>query len=131
MARFKVPVDIEELEEGGYLATCPVLNGCHAEGETIAEAIENIQEAARLVIEFRQEQGLELPKGVAPKYEDCRIVWVPPRCRSGGRPCPPGVGRGRPFQPLRPLTCSNLTGRLTRATEGGRNGAVGIQFAYC
>lgn len=61
MARFKVQVDFEELEEGGYLVTCPVLNGCHAERETIAEAIENIQEAARLVIEFRLEQGLELP----------------------------------------------------------------------
>lgn len=61
MPRYKLLVDIEELEEGGYLATCPVLNGCHAEGETIAEAIENIQEAARLVIEFRLERGLELP----------------------------------------------------------------------
>ena len=45
MARYKLPVDIEELEEGGYLAICPILPGCHAEGDTIAEAIENIQEA--------------------------------------------------------------------------------------
>lgn len=67
--RYKLPVDIEELEEGIYLATCPVLPGCHAEGETIARAIENIQEAARLVIEFRLEQGLGLPEGLAKSDE--------------------------------------------------------------
>ncbi len=64
VARCKLPLDIEELEEGGYLGICPVLPGCHAEGETISEVIENIQEAARLVIEFRLEQGLGLPKGL-------------------------------------------------------------------
>ena len=32
MTRYRLPLEIEPLEEGGYLAICPILQGCHAEG---------------------------------------------------------------------------------------------------
>lgn len=62
MTRYKLQLEIEPLEEGGYLAICPILQGCHAEGETIAEAIENVEDVARNLIELMHEDGVALPK---------------------------------------------------------------------
>jgi predicted RNase H-like HicB family nuclease len=35
----------EDLEDGGYNASCPALPGCHSEGATIEEAMDGIREA--------------------------------------------------------------------------------------
>ena len=61
MKKYLLKVEVEPLEEGGYLATCPELQGCHAEGQTIAEAIENVEDVARVIIELALEKGLPLP----------------------------------------------------------------------
>ena len=63
--RYIIPVEIEELEEGGYLAVCEVIQGCHAEGETVPEALENLEDVARVLLELRIEDGLDLPEGLA------------------------------------------------------------------
>ena len=34
-----------DVEDGGYNVSCPALPGCHSQGETQEEAIENIREA--------------------------------------------------------------------------------------
>ncbi|MFM6008641.1 MAG: type II toxin-antitoxin system HicB family antitoxin, partial [Sphaerospermopsis kisseleviana] len=36
---------------GGYHAFCPVLKGCHSQGDSFEETIENITEAIELYIE--------------------------------------------------------------------------------
>ena len=41
--RYTVIVEAEE--EGGFHVWCPALKGCHSQGETQEEALENIQEA--------------------------------------------------------------------------------------
>ncbi len=42
----KFTVHIErDIEEGGYIVSCPAIKGCHSQGETIAEALANIREA--------------------------------------------------------------------------------------
>ncbi len=61
MTRYKLPIEIEPLDEGGYLAVCPILQGCHAEGDTIGDAIENVEDVARSLIELMQEDGIPLP----------------------------------------------------------------------
>ncbi len=61
MKRYLLKVEVEPLEEGGYFATCPDLQGCHAEGDTIAEALENVEDVARVIIELCLEKGLPLP----------------------------------------------------------------------
>jgi len=38
-------VVLQEAEEGGYIVSCPALPGCHSQGDTIEEALENIKEA--------------------------------------------------------------------------------------
>jgi len=42
---------IFKAEEGGYWATCPILEGCNTQGETIAEIKENMKEAIALCLE--------------------------------------------------------------------------------
>ena len=61
MKRYLLRVEVEPLEEGGYLAICPDLQGCHAEGDTIAEALANVEDVARVIIELCLEKGLPLP----------------------------------------------------------------------
>lgn len=47
--RFKVV--LEPSEEGGYTVYVPSLPGCISEGETIDEALQNVQEAIELYLE--------------------------------------------------------------------------------
>lgn len=47
----KYPISLYPEEEGGYTATIPDLPGCMTQGETLEEAIENINEARELWIE--------------------------------------------------------------------------------
>jgi antitoxin HicB len=61
MTNYLLKVEVEPLDEGGFLAIAPDLQGCHAEGESIAEALENVEDAARVIIEFSMEKGLPLP----------------------------------------------------------------------
>jgi len=40
-------VVIEKGEDFGYVIHCPAIPGCHSQGDTIEEAIENIKDAIR------------------------------------------------------------------------------------
>ena len=55
--RFKVI--IQEAEEGGYIVSCPALPGCHSQGETIEEALENIKEAIIGCLESLAEERMK------------------------------------------------------------------------
>ena len=59
-----VDVQVEPLEGGGYLASCDAIQGCHAEGETIADSLANLEDVARILLELRREDGLELPENL-------------------------------------------------------------------
>lgn len=62
MKKYLLKVEVEPLDEGGYLASCPELQGCHAEGDTIAAAIENVEDVARTIVELAIEKDLQLPE---------------------------------------------------------------------
>ena len=61
---YLLPVEVQELENGRYLAICEVIQGCHAEGDTVADALENLEDVARILLELRKEDGLALPEGL-------------------------------------------------------------------
>ena len=61
MGNYLLAVVVERLEEGRFLASCPGLQGCHAEGNSIAEALENLEDVARIHIQLSMEKGLPLP----------------------------------------------------------------------
>jgi predicted RNase H-like HicB family nuclease len=48
--KFKVVIE-EDKEVGGYVVSCPALPGCHSQGDTIEEALENIKEAIQACLE--------------------------------------------------------------------------------
>ena len=50
------PVKVESHKEGGYQAKCPILQGAWADGETIEEAIANLQDIIRLILKYREER---------------------------------------------------------------------------
>jgi predicted RNase H-like HicB family nuclease len=54
-------VILEREDEGGYHAFCPALRGCHSQGDTIEEALANIQEAAAVYIESLRAHGEPMP----------------------------------------------------------------------
>jgi len=41
---------IEKGEDFGYIVHCPAIPGCHSQGKTIEEAIENIKDAIRVCL---------------------------------------------------------------------------------
>lgn len=58
---FLYSVVVEPCEEGGFFAFCPVLQGCHAEGETYAEMIKNIEDVIKAHVEIRKKHGEFVP----------------------------------------------------------------------
>ena len=57
MSEYNLTVVVEKDEDGNFLAICPALQGCYAEGESKQEALDMIQDAIRLHIEARLEKG--------------------------------------------------------------------------
>ena len=55
------PIVIYPCEEGGYVAEVPALRGCLAQGETLAEVLEELQTVTKLWIETAQKHGQKLP----------------------------------------------------------------------
>jgi predicted RNase H-like HicB family nuclease len=47
----KLQIILKPSEEGGYSVTVPVLPGCISEGDSLDEALANIQEAIELYLE--------------------------------------------------------------------------------
>jgi predicted RNase H-like HicB family nuclease len=54
----KLKVTLEEAEEGGYIVSCPALPGCHSQGDTVEEALENIKEAIKGCLESLSEERM-------------------------------------------------------------------------
>ena len=59
--RFQVIIELDE--DGYYVADVPALQGCHTQGKTFEEALENIREVIALCVEELQEEGKEIEPG--------------------------------------------------------------------
>ncbi len=72
MTDYKFTVVVEQDEDGLYIASVPLLQGCYTQGKTYKEALENIKDAIRLHIEARQALGEPIPIEVA--IDEVRVV---------------------------------------------------------
>lgn len=61
---YTFPVIIEKDQDGYFIADCPDLQGCHAQGKTLEEAITNIRDVIKLHIQILKEENKEIPKVV-------------------------------------------------------------------
>lgn len=65
MKEVLLSIHIEELPEGGFLATSDELPGLVAQGRTVSETLEIAQDVARKLVESYREHGDELPPALA------------------------------------------------------------------
>jgi len=61
MTNYNYTVIIERELDGSYHASCPTLRGCHSQGDTYEETIENITEAMQLYVESLQAHSEPVP----------------------------------------------------------------------
>lgn len=54
-------VEVEPQKEGGYTVTVPALPGCISEGDTLEEALENIQDAVEGYIHVLAKHNRPIP----------------------------------------------------------------------
>lgn len=66
MRRF-VAVIFEDPEDGGYVARVPAVPGVAGQGETEEEAYQDVSEALRVLLEYMDEEGLDLPEDIPPE----------------------------------------------------------------
>jgi len=59
---YSFKIIIEECEEGGYYAECPALPGCHVEGDTYEETMEELKKVIKAFIEEYKKDNQEIPK---------------------------------------------------------------------
>ena len=59
--KYKYRILIEKDENGIYIASCPALQGCYSQGDTVDEALQNIKDSIQLHIEARQALGEPIP----------------------------------------------------------------------
>ena len=59
---YKIPLLLTPQPEGGYTVTSPVLPEFVTEGDSLNEALENVQDALAAVIELYQDMGRSLPE---------------------------------------------------------------------
>ena len=65
MPEIVIPLTIEPLEEGGYLATSPIWEDLLAQGRTVSETLEIAQDVARKLTESYLAHGDSLPIEIA------------------------------------------------------------------
>jgi len=57
----KYTVILERETDGGYHAFVPALHGCHSQGDSLDEAVENVREAMELYLESLRDAGEPMP----------------------------------------------------------------------
>ena len=65
-------VVFERDEDGWEVASCPTLPGCHSQGRTRREALENVKEAIRGYLATMREDGVPLPS--SSEYEVVEVT---------------------------------------------------------
>jgi predicted RNase H-like HicB family nuclease len=65
----KLKVVLEESEDGGYTVFVPSLPGCISEGNSVDEALRNIQEAIELYLEPVEDDMIASEKSLVQEIE--------------------------------------------------------------
>jgi len=61
MTEYSFTTIIERESDGGYHVFCPALRGCHSQGDTYEEAVQNMREAVQLYVESLKAHSEPVP----------------------------------------------------------------------
>lgn len=67
-------VILEPQEEGGFTVLVPALPEVVTEGDTEAEALANVEEAIRAVLNYRRDNGLAIPADMPPEIRRVTVA---------------------------------------------------------
>lgn len=71
---YSFSVILEPQQGGGFAVLVPALPEVVTEGDTEQEALANAQDAIRLVLEYRRDQGLTIPSDAHPKVRRVTVA---------------------------------------------------------
>lgn len=71
---YKIPLILAPQPEGGYTVTSPALPELVTEGDTIAEALGNVQDALQAVLEIYRDLGKPLPTNLRQETQS-DVIW--------------------------------------------------------
>ena len=60
----RLTLHLEQQPEGGYTVTAPQLPGLVTEGDTVAEAMSNVEDALVAILELYEDTGKDMPSGL-------------------------------------------------------------------
>lgn len=58
---YNLPVIVEKDQDGFFVADCPEIQGCHAQGNTLEQALTNIRDAIKLHLKILKEEKQDIP----------------------------------------------------------------------
>ena len=70
----QLPLLVEKGEDGFYVVECPLFDGCYSQGKTIDEALRNIREVIRMILEEKGAQ--RIIKSYHPKEISLHTITV-------------------------------------------------------
>lgn len=73
-ASYSYSVILEPQEGGGFTVLVPALPEVVTEGDTEQEALANVEEAIRAILEYRQEQGIAIPSDAHPEIRHVTVA---------------------------------------------------------
>ena len=74
---YKIPPVFEPQPEGGYTVTCPILPQLITEGDTIGEALANVEDALIAIVEAYEDLNRPLPPALERGALDLRTpFWI-------------------------------------------------------
>ena len=62
MRTYRYTIILEREADGGFHVHCPALKGCHSQGDSLDEAIDNIREAIGVYLESVVAHGEPIPQ---------------------------------------------------------------------
>jgi antitoxin HicB len=61
---YRVPLVLTPRAEGGYTVTSPALPGLVTEGDSLEQALANVEDALRATLELYEDTGRKVPDGL-------------------------------------------------------------------
>ena len=56
--KHQIPLLVEKGENGFYVVECPLFEGCYTQGKTIDEALTNIREVIKMILEEKEAKAV-------------------------------------------------------------------------